>query len=149
MYTICIVLRSAIMIPSRYNRPCFERSRVITGSILLITLFLLAACDSAVNTQEHPVLNQGKSLLYISTSTQSNPDTLTMLRSGDGKQLWQYRMHGDLATGLETPGVAVRQGLALQVVNGIIYFAVAAPSNPDTTSYTIMALRADNGLVVW
>ena len=137
------------MIQTRYNRPCFERSRVITGSILLITLFLLAACDSAVNTQEHPVLNQGKSLLYISTSTQSNPDTLTMLRSGDGKQLWQYRIHGDLATGLETPGVAVRQGLALQVVNGIIYFAVAAPSNLDTTSYTIMALRADNGLVVW
>ena len=67
------------MLQTRYNRPCFERSRVITGSILLITLFLLAACDSAVNTQEHPVLNQGKSLLYISTSTQFNPDTLTMV----------------------------------------------------------------------
>src|ERR1700681_4589423 len=132
MYTICIVIRSAIMLQTRYNRPCFERSRVITGSILLITLFLLAACDSAVNTHEHPVLNQVQSLLYLSTSTQSHPDTLTMLRSGDGKQLWQYRMLGDLAIGLQPPGVAVRQGLALQVVNGIIYFAVAAPSNLDT-----------------
>lgn len=131
------------------NRPCFAHLRVITASISLVTLFLLAACDSTANTQMHPVPNQGKSLLYISTSTQSRPDTLTMLRSGDGKQLWQYHMQGDLATGLASPEIAVQQGAALQVVNGVVYFAVAAPSHLNSTSYNLMALRADNGAVVW
>lgn len=137
------------MMQAGNNRRCFAHSRVMAASILLLMLFLLAACDSTANTQEHPVPNQGKSLLYISTSTQSSPDTLTMLRSSDGRQLWQYHMHGYLAAGLAMPEEAIQQGATLKVVNGVVYFAVAAPSTLNPTSYTVMALRADNGTVVW
>ncbi len=39
------------------NRPCFARLRVITASISLVTLFLLAACSPHPLTKRAPLFS--------------------------------------------------------------------------------------------
>lgn len=100
--------------------------------------------------------NQGKSILILTNPTPGGNaivSLLTMVRTGDGKVLWQYHLQGDLASGLSgTADAQLRARTAVYIVNGVVYFAEVLDTRPDRpalTTFRITALRAGNGARLW
>lgn len=98
------------------------------------------------------VINTGKSILYLSSpSFAAAPTQLTMVRTSDGATLWRYSLVGELSLGnAPTIGEALASGQAVEVANGVIYFVVD-PNHLGSPGRVqeLMALRADNGAVLW
>ena len=96
--------------------------------------------------------NQGNSLLYLSASGEGSGymDTLTMLRTSDGTLLWQYQVPGAILGGNESGGAPLDR--PVQIVNGVIYFAVDADASyhPSSSSlHRLVALRVNDGTLLW
>ncbi|HEV2461660.1 MAG TPA: PQQ-binding-like beta-propeller repeat protein [Ktedonobacterales bacterium] len=136
-----------------------RRGRVAAGialGALLIVALVGGLLYALVFGHSTPSPNQGKSVLVL-----SKPDTeriaavtlLTMIRTSDGKVLWQYHLAGDLAGGLSgTADEQLRAGTAVHIVNGVVYFAEvldARPDRPPLTTFSLTALRADTGARLW
>ncbi|HEY7020017.1 MAG TPA: PQQ-binding-like beta-propeller repeat protein [Ktedonobacterales bacterium] len=130
----------------------------ILGALLIMALVgsLLYIFVSNLTQHAPSIPNQGKSVLLLSkpdVARIANVTLLTMVRTSDGKALWQYHLSGDLAGGLSgTADAQLRAGTAVYIVNGVVYFAEvldASPDRPALTAFRLTALRADNGARVW
>jgi outer membrane protein assembly factor BamB len=127
---------------------------VVLGALLILALAgsLLYTFVSGFTQHTLPSPNQGKSVLLLSKPDMdriANVTLLTMVRTSDGKELWQYHLSGDLAGGLSGAADAqLRAGTATYIVNGVVYFAEALDASPDRpalTTFHLTALRADTG----
>lgn len=142
----------------------FERRRraaigLALGALLIVALvggLLYTFVFGHASPSSPPPLNQGKSVLVLSKPTTDRiavVTLLTMVRTSDGKVLWQYHLAGDLASGLSgTAGDQLRAGTAVRIVNGVVYFAEvldARPDRPALTTFSLTALRADTGAQLW
>jgi outer membrane protein assembly factor BamB len=131
---------------------------LLLGALLIMALVgsLLYIFVSNLTQHASPIPNQGKSVLLLSkpdVARIANVTLLTMVRTSDGKALWQYHLSGDLAGGLSgTADAQLRAGTAVYIVNGVVYFAEvldASPDRPALTTFRLTALRADTGARVW
>jgi outer membrane protein assembly factor BamB len=124
----------------------------VVGGIVGWQHFLHAPTFHPVYQHTPNAINTGKSVLYLSSSEFAPaPTQLTMMRTGDGAKLWQYSLHGTLSTGyVPTVSEALANGQAVEIANGVVYFVVDPNhlGSPDREQY-LMALRADDGAVLW
>ena len=129
---------------------CLLHRRVWIISIVVMILLtgIMSGCNDQGNpvpNRANPVPNNGHSLLSISADVNGN-EFLTMIRASDGRQLWQYAVHGEIATA-GYPPTTIDQ--AVKVFAGNVYFAVAQPNHLNPTSFLLLALRASNGAPLW
>lgn len=137
-----------------------HRDKIIWVALcLLLVLALIGGLLSTFilkYTSSSSSLNAGKSVLWL-----SNPELdpyalvkyLTMIRTSDGSVLWQYHLQGTLAGGYAHQLTdQLHSGTAVRIVNGIVYFAEALHAGPDIpamTTFSLTALRADTGTIMW
>jgi outer membrane protein assembly factor BamB len=147
-------------VSERRGRVVVVGGLALLGALLVLAVILALAGGilSPFLSAGHsvPSPNQGKSVLVL-----SKPDVerfasvtlLTMVRTSDGKTLWQYPLPGDLAGGLSgTADEQLRAGTAVRIVNGVVYFAEVLDTRADRpalTTFRLTALRADTGARLW
>lgn len=86
------------------------------------------------NWYDIPIVHNG--VVYATTSANGGSATLSALRSGDGKLLWQHKQGAYIAVSTMTTDV--------------VYITSNEPaSNGTPGSGVVTALRADDGRVVW
>lgn len=135
-----------------------HRGRVagLTLSVLVILLFLGGLLRTLLFSQISPSPNPGKSVLLLSNPSKNrfaSVTLLTMIRISDGKVLWQYHLQSTLANGYSsTTEEQLKAGTAVRIVDGIVYFAEvfdASPDRPAMSTYSLTALQADTGALLW
>ena len=149
-----------VSLSARRSRVVVVGGLALLGALLIFAVLLaragglLSPFVSAGHTA--PSLNQGNSVLVLSKPTTERiaaVTLLTMVRTSDGKTLWQYPLSGDLAGGLSgTAEEQLRAGTSVRIVNGVVYFAEvldARSDRPALTMFRLTALRADTGARLW
>jgi len=140
--------------------PSQHRGRVVglTLSVLLILVLVGGLSRTFLFGRSSLSPNLGKSVLLLSNPTENRfalVTLLTMIRLSDGKVLWQYHLQGALANGYSYTNTIEEQlkaGTAVRIVGGIVYFAQvfdARPDRPAMSTYSLTALRADTGALLW
>jgi outer membrane protein assembly factor BamB len=149
-----------VSLSARRSRVVVVGGLALLGALLIFAVLLaragglLSPFVSAGHTAPSP--NQGNSVLMLSKPTTERiaaVTLLTMVRTSDGKTLWQYPLSGDLAGGLSgTAEEQLRAGTSVRIVNGVVYFAEvldARSDRPALTTFRLTALRADTGARLW
>lgn len=148
------------MLTSWLRHLSLSQHRGLAVGLVLSVLLILILGGSLLRlfpfSRLSPSPNPGKSVLLLSNPTDNRfaPVTLlTMIRVSDGKVLWQYHLRGTLANGYShTIEEQLKAGTAVRIVDGIVFFAEvfdASPDRPAMSTYSLTALRADTGALLW